>query len=45
MHVIINYHDVGSYEKEFLTKFWDLVAPRYRDRTHVAYELMNEPVK
>ena len=45
MHVIINYHDVGSYEKEYLTKFWDLVAPRYRDRTHVAYELMNEPVK
>jgi hypothetical protein len=45
MYVIINYHDVGGYEKPYLTKFWDLVAPRYRNRTHVAYELMNEPVR
>jgi hypothetical protein len=45
MYVIINYHDVGGYEKPYLWKFWDLVAPRYRDRTHVAYELMNEPVR
>jgi hypothetical protein len=45
MYVIINYHDVGGYEKPYLTKFWELVAPRYRGRTHVAYELMNEPVK
>ena len=45
LYVIINYHDVGGYEKAYLEKFWDLVAPRYRQRTHVAYELMNEPVK
>src|SRR5688572_2166972 len=45
MYVSINYHDVGGYEKEYLTKFWDLVAPRYRDCTHVAYERMNEAVK
>jgi hypothetical protein len=45
MYVVVNYHDVGGYEKQYLTKFWDLVGPRYRDRTHVLYELMNEPVK
>lgn len=45
MYVVINYHDVGAYEGEYLEKFWDLIAPRYRDRTHVLYELMNEPVK
>jgi hypothetical protein len=45
LYVIINYHDVGGYDEAYLKKFWDLVAPRYRRRTHVAYELMNEPVK
>ncbi len=28
-----------------ITKFWSLVAPRYRDRENVFYELMNEPVQ
>ena len=23
--------------------FWSLIAPRYKDRTHVVYELLNEP--
>jgi hypothetical protein len=45
LYVMINYHDVGGYELPYVTKFWDLVAPRYRDRTHVLYELVNEPVK
>ena len=45
MYVVVNYHDVGGYDKAYLTKFWDLIAPRYRDRTHVLYELMNEPAK
>ncbi|MBW3623347.1 MAG: glycoside hydrolase family 5 protein [Armatimonadetes bacterium] len=37
----------GSYgpTMEYLKKFWTLVAPRYKDRTHVFYELVNEPVK
>ncbi len=30
---------------KYLTRFWDLVAPRYANRPHVAYELMNEPVR
>jgi len=29
----------------YITKFWNIVAPRYKDRTHVFYELMNEPVQ
>lgn len=29
----------------YLTRFWDLVAPRYANRTHVFYELTNEPVQ
>ena len=45
LYVLVNYHDVGGYDKPYLDKFWDLVAPRYRDRTHVLYELLNEPVK
>jgi hypothetical protein len=30
---------------EYLTLFWQIIAPRYKDRTHVFYELMNEPVQ
>ncbi len=29
---------------DYLQKFWKIVAPRYKDRTHVFYELTNEPV-
>ena len=28
----------------YLYQFWNRIAPRYADRTHVFYELMNEPV-
>ncbi|MDA8743095.1 glycoside hydrolase family 5 protein [Rubripirellula amarantea] len=30
--------------KDYLFRFWSLIAPRYAHRTHVFYELMNEPV-
>jgi len=43
MYIIINYHDVGRYDMTYLTEFWQKVAPRYRDRTHVIYEIVNEP--
>ena len=33
----------GSFDQNFVTGFWDFYAPRYKDRTHVVYELMNEP--
>lgn len=42
-NVLINYHDVGRYDTAYLRQFWDAVAPRYKDRTHVAFELWNEP--
>ncbi|MEM6365136.1 MAG: cellulase family glycosylhydrolase, partial [Planctomycetota bacterium] len=29
---------------DYLKTFWRIVAPRYKDRTHVFYELTNEPV-
>ena len=29
---------------DYLIRFWKAVAPRYANRTHVFYELMNEPV-
>ncbi len=53
MNVLINYHDVGKYKGEYenpdantmgyLKDFWTAIAPYYKDRTHVFYELMNEP--
>lgn len=45
IYIIINYHDVGHYDLEHMRQFWDYIGPRYKDRTHVIYELMNEPVK
>jgi hypothetical protein len=53
MYVMINYHDVGDYMGEYgnpdattmgyLKDFWDVFAPYYKNRTHVFYELVNEP--
>ena len=28
---------------DYCQRFWQLIAPRYADRTHVAFELANEP--
>lgn len=33
----------GSFNQNFVTQFWNFYAPRYKDKTHVVYELMNEP--
>ncbi|KAA1259019.1 Cellulase (glycosyl hydrolase family 5) [Rubripirellula obstinata] len=30
--------------QSYLYQFWNRIAPRYANRTHVFYELMNEPV-
>ena len=53
MYVLLNYHDVGKYTGEYgdkdaptmgyLKDFWDIFAPRYKNRTHVFYEPVNEP--
>lgn len=51
MYAIINFHDVASvrydigYDKQFLLDFWTAVAPRYANRTHVIYEMFNEPIQ
>jgi hypothetical protein len=37
--------DNGNFNQNFVTTFWDFYAPRYKDRTHVVFELMNEPQK
>ena len=34
----------GTYDLQELQSFWAVVADRYKDRTHVLYELTNEPV-
>lgn len=34
----------GGYNLTQLTEFWTAVAPRYKDRPHVFYEVTNEPV-
>lgn len=34
----------GGYNLAQLTEFWTAVAPRYKDRPHVLYEITNEPV-
>jgi len=34
----------GTYDKQALLDFWNVVAPRYKNRTHVLYEMTNEPV-
>jgi hypothetical protein len=34
----------GTYDLDELIDFWTVVAPRYKNRTHVFFELTNEPV-
>ena len=35
----------GTYNLPELKKFWSVIAPRYKNRTHVFYEMTNEPVQ
>ena len=43
--MIFNATESGTYDLAQLRRFWSVVAPRYKNRTHVFYELTNEPVK
>lgn len=46
MYVMINNSVLpGNYDINQLTAFWSAVAPRYANRTHVFYEMTNEPVQ
>ncbi|HUP02036.1 MAG TPA: cellulase family glycosylhydrolase [Gemmatimonadota bacterium] len=46
MYIIIDNHTSCclKYNPELVRRFWEMAAPRYKDRTHVMYELQNEPV-
>lgn len=44
MYIIIDYHPVGGFDRDDAVAWWNTIAPRYKDRTHVLYELANEPV-
>ena len=41
---IENTTNPGNYNLDELKSFWSVVADRYKDRTHVLYEMTNEPV-
>ncbi|MBX3435322.1 MAG: carbohydrate-binding protein [Pirellulales bacterium] len=34
----------GNYNQDYIVDFWSLYAERYKDETHVVYEIQNEPV-
>ena len=44
MYLILDYHPVGGHNSSDAAQWWAQIAPRYKDRTHVIYELANEPV-
>ncbi len=45
MYAIINYHGaVGAFDPDFARAFWSHVAPAFKDRSHVIFELQNEPL-
>jgi hypothetical protein len=33
----------GQFDLKFVKDFWNFYAPRYKDKTHVIYEICNEP--
>ncbi len=45
LYVILNAHTkLRSYDDAYTRAFWTVVAPQFKDRTHVIYELTNEPL-
>lgn len=45
MYCIINFHSGFGfvYDEAYATQMWKLVAAHFKDRTHVAFEIANEP--
>jgi hypothetical protein len=43
MYAIIDYHPVNGKNSQEAHDWWSVVAPRYKDSTHVIYEACNEP--
>ena len=45
MYVIINSHNkIPNYNESYVNALWTWVAPYFANRTHVLYELANEPM-
>lgn len=45
MYVIINSHNkIPNYNEDYVNALWKYVAPYFANRTHVLYELANEPM-
>ncbi len=45
MYIIINSHNhIPSYNESYVNALWTHVAPYFANRTHVLYELANEPM-
>jgi len=48
-YAIVDYHTIEPYDTDDvdqrIREFWGTVAPRYADRSHVLYELFNEPTE
>ena len=38
-------NDPGTFNEKWAVDFWKFYAARYKDETHVIFEIMNEPVK
>ena len=46
VYLILGYgNKPGTIDPAGLKRFWEVFAPRYKDRTHVIYELNNEPAE
>jgi len=46
LYLILNIggcHQNGQFDLTFVKDFWNFYAPRYKDETHVVYEICNEP--
>jgi hypothetical protein len=45
MYIIINSHNkIPKYDEPYVNALWSYVAPYFANRTHVLYELANEPM-
>ncbi len=45
LYAIIDHHTIGDNDTNLAKAWWEVVAPRYKDHTHVLFEVANEPVK
>jgi len=49
VYVIVDHHLIEGYQTDAVDRkmraFWNVMAPRYADRSHVIYEIFNEPTE